>query len=149
MQEKLRLNLKYFEISATNTILSRNKECQACLMLLCCFLHTRKGTVTGIAFIDSTPIRVCAPARAHAHKVFKGRVNWGKNSVGWHFGFKLHLIINDRGDLLAFKLTPANTDDFQLLFLATISKISRRSRVKRNILESLDRSIRKNENKIS
>ncbi len=29
----------------------------------------------------------------------------------WHFGFKLHLIINDRGELLAFKLTPGNTDD--------------------------------------
>ena len=35
----------------------------------------------------------------------------GKNSIGWFFGFKLHLIINDRGELLAFKLTPGNTDD--------------------------------------
>jgi hypothetical protein len=82
-----------------------------CLMLLSCFLHTRKGEVTGIAFIDSTPIAVCHPCRAHAHKVFQGHVHWGKNSVGWHYGFKLHLIINDRGELLAFKLTPANTDD--------------------------------------
>lgn len=81
------------------------------LMLLCCFLHPRKGAVTGIAFIDSTPIEVCHPARAHAHKVFKGQAKWGKNSVGWHFGFKLHLIVNDQGELLAFKLTPANTDD--------------------------------------
>lgn len=82
-----------------------------CMMLLCCFLHTRKGQVTGISFIDSTPLSVCHPARAHAHKVFKGQVKWGKNSVGWHFGFKLHLIVNDQGELLAFKLTPANTDD--------------------------------------
>lgn len=43
--------------------------------------------------------------------VFKGLVKWGKNSVGWHFGFKLHLIINDCGELLAFSLTPANVDD--------------------------------------
>ena len=43
--------------------------------------------------------------------MFKALVGWGNNSVGWHFGFKLHLIINDRGELLAFKLTPANTDD--------------------------------------
>jgi len=75
------------------------------LLLLCCFLHTR----TGIAFIDSTPLTVCHPARAHAHKVFQGQAQWGKNSVGWHFGFKLHLIVNDQGELLAFKLTPANT----------------------------------------
>ncbi len=82
-----------------------------CLMLLCCFLHTRTGEITGIIFIDSTPINVCHNCRSHAHKVFKGLVKWGKNSVGWHFGFKLHLIINDKGELLAFKLTPANVDD--------------------------------------
>jgi hypothetical protein len=69
--------------------------------------------VTGISFIDSTPIEVCHPCRAHAHKVFKSLVKWGKNSVGWHFGFKLHLMINEKGELLAFKLTPANTDDRQ------------------------------------
>jgi hypothetical protein len=73
-----------------------------CLMLLCCFLHTRTGEITGISFIDSTPIEVCHRCRAHAHKVFKGLVKWGKNSVGWHFGFKLHLIINDRGELWLF-----------------------------------------------
>lgn len=46
-------------------------------------------------------------------KCFKGLVQWGKNSLSWHFGFKLHLIIKDKGELLAFKLTPANTDDRQ------------------------------------
>ena len=65
----------------------------------------------GIAFIDSTPLEVGHPARAHAYKVFKHQVGWGKSSTGWKFGFKLHLIINERGELLAFKLTPANTDD--------------------------------------
>jgi len=82
-----------------------------CLMLLCCFLNTRKGEVTGIAFIDSTPIEVCHPCRARQHKVFKQQVGWSKSSTGWKYGFKLHLIINDQGELLAFKLTPANTDD--------------------------------------
>jgi hypothetical protein len=83
------------------------------LMMLCCFLHRRRGDMTGISFIDSTPIEVCHPSRAHAHRVFKDQVGWGKNSVGWYFGFKLHLIINERGELLAFKLTPANVDDRQ------------------------------------
>ncbi|MEH1865577.1 MAG: IS982 family transposase [Nostoc sp.] len=81
------------------------------LMLLCCFLHTLTGEITGISFIDSTPITVCHNCRARSHKVFKGLVGWGKNSVEWHFGFKLHLIINDQGELLALKLTPANIDD--------------------------------------
>ncbi len=83
------------------------------MMLLCCFLQTRKGEITGISFIDSTPIEVCHPFRSKSHKVFEGLVGWGKNSVGWHYGFKLHLIINDRGELLAFKLTTGNTDDRQ------------------------------------
>ena len=81
------------------------------MMLLCCFLQTRKGEITGISFIDSTPIEVCCPSRSRSHRVFEGLVGWGKNSVGWHYGFKLHLIINDKGELLAFKLTPGNTDD--------------------------------------
>jgi hypothetical protein len=81
------------------------------LMLLCCFLQTRRGEVTGISFIDSTPIEVCHPCRSKSHRVFKGLVGWGKNSMGCHYGFKLHLIINEKGELLAFKLTPGNVDD--------------------------------------
>jgi Transposase DDE domain len=78
---------------------------------LCASLQTRKGTCQGIAFIDSTPLGVCHPKRAHAHKVFAGLAHWGKNSVGWFSGFKLPLVINDQGDLLAFHLTPATVDD--------------------------------------
>jgi hypothetical protein len=84
-----------------------------CVMTLCCYLYTRTGEITGINFIDSTPIQVCHCCRARAHKVFEGYVGWGKNSVGWHYGFKLHLVINDKGELLAFKLTAANVDDRQ------------------------------------
>ena len=81
------------------------------LMLLSCFLHTRRGKMTGISFIDSTPIEVCHPCRARAHKVFGDLPKWGKNSVGWYYGFKLHLIVNDQGELLSFQLTAGNTDD--------------------------------------
>lgn len=81
------------------------------LMLLCCYLHTRVAEATGFSFIDSTPIAVCHPARAHCHRVFKGQGGWEKNSVGWYYGFKLHLIITEQGEFLAFKLTQANVDD--------------------------------------
>ncbi|MEM6835296.1 MAG: transposase [Cyanobacteria bacterium P01_C01_bin.120] len=67
--------------------------------------------MTGIAFIDSTPIEVCHPRRAKSQKVYQEQVGWSENSMGWRFGFKLHLVINERGERLAFKLTPANTDD--------------------------------------
>jgi transposase len=78
---------------------------------LCCYLHTRKGRCTGIACIDSTPLRVCPNRRIASHKVFAGWATRGQTSLGWFYGFKLHLIVNDEGDLLAFCLTPGHVDD--------------------------------------
>lgn len=69
------------------------------------------GECTGITFVDSTPLRVCRQQRIHCHKVFKGIATRGQCSMGWFFGFKLHLICNDKGELLNFVFTPANTDD--------------------------------------
>jgi hypothetical protein len=83
------------------------------LVPLCVYLHTRKGQVTGIAFIDATSLGVCHNRRIHSHKVFKQVARRGKTSVGWFYGFKLHLVVNDRGELLAFQITPGNPDDRQ------------------------------------
>ena len=49
--------------------------------------------------------------RIAQHKVFAGLAQRGKTSTGWFFGFKLHLLVNDRGELLNFALSPGNTDD--------------------------------------
>jgi transposase len=43
--------------------------------------------------------------------MFAGLASRGKTSTGWFFGFKLHLVINDRGELLNVLLTPGNIDD--------------------------------------
>lgn len=69
------------------------------------------GKCTGISFIDSTPLRVCKNQRIHIHKVFKGIAKRGKCSMGWFFGFKLHLICNEKGELLNFMITPGDVDD--------------------------------------
>jgi hypothetical protein len=81
------------------------------LLPLCAFLQTRKGKTAGIAFIDSLPLAVCHNRRIASHKVFSHLAERGKSSVDWFYGFKLHLIINDQGELLAFYLTPGNVDD--------------------------------------
>ena len=81
------------------------------LIPLTSFLLTRRGPVTGISFIDSTPLAVCHNRRIFSHKVFKDIAQRGKNSVGWFYGFKVHLIINEQGDLLAFAITAGNVDD--------------------------------------
>ena len=69
------------------------------------------GKCTGISYIDSTPIRVCHIKREKQHKVFKGFAQKGQCSLGWFYGFKLHLIINDKGEILDFIITPGNIDD--------------------------------------
>ena len=51
------------------------------------------GKCTGISFVDSTPLRACKNQRIHIHKTFKGIAQRGKCSMGWFFGFKLHLIV--------------------------------------------------------
>src|SRR5438270_336555 len=81
------------------------------LLPLCAYLQTRKGQLTGIQFIDSLPVRVCHNRRIGSHKVFAGLAQRGKGSMGWFYGFKLHLVINDKGELLGFSLTPGNHDD--------------------------------------
>jgi hypothetical protein len=81
------------------------------LVPLTVYLHTQLGPCTGISFIDSTALAVCHNARIHQHRVFAVDARRGKTSVGWFYGFKLHLVVNDRGDLLAVCLTPGNVDD--------------------------------------
>lgn len=83
----------------------------AALVPLCAYLQTRKGRSQGVAFIDSTLLAVCHPKRSPRHRVFAGFAAWGKNSLGWAYGFKLHLLINDLGELVACCLTAGNVDD--------------------------------------
>ncbi len=69
------------------------------------------GECTGISFVDSTPIRVCKNKRIKRNKVFKDVATVGKSTMGWFYGFKLHIIINDKGEILSFCITQANVDD--------------------------------------
>jgi len=82
-----------------------------CVMPLFFYLLTRRGDCTGISFIDATSIKVCHNLRIPQHRVFKGSAERDKSSTGWYYGFKLHLAINERGELLGFYLTAANVDE--------------------------------------
>ena len=81
------------------------------LVILAAYLHTRLGTTRGVAFIDSLPLKVCHNRRIHSHRVFVPTAQRGKSSVDWFYGFKLHFVINDEGELLAIQLSPGNVDD--------------------------------------
>ncbi len=65
---------------------------------------------------NRTPLRFCKHQRILIHKTFKGIAERGKCSMGWFFGFRLHLIINDKGEVLNFMFTPVNVDDREPLY---------------------------------
>lgn len=87
------------------------------------FLHyCCRGQCTGISFIDSTVLRVCHGKRIKRNKVFKGIAAVGKSTMGWFFGFKLHLIINDKGEILSFYLSKGNVDDRNVKAITMMTK---------------------------
>jgi len=89
---------------------------QKALLPMTIFLKTQRlGKSTGIAFVDSTPIRVCKNKRIFNHMVFKGTAQRGKSTMGYFFGIKLHIVINDKGEIIDFVITPGNVDDRQPL----------------------------------
>jgi len=90
------------------------------LLPLAAYLQTRFGDVTGIAFVDSTKLAVCGNKRITRNRVFAGIAEIGRTTMGWFFGFKLHLVINECGELLSVVLTPGNVDDREPL--GTLSK---------------------------
>lgn len=96
---------------------------QRVLLPLVLFLKTcRMGKCTGISFVDSTTLDVCNIKREWQHKVFDGIASKGKSTMGWFFGFKLHLIINDRGEILSFLITRGNVDDREPLEMESFVK---------------------------
>lgn len=93
------------------------------LIPLVLYIHARGlGKCTGFSFIDSTTLDVCDNRRIHCHKVFKGIAQRGKSSTGWFYGFKLHLVINEKGEILAFYITPGDTDDRNLDIINKLTK---------------------------
>ncbi len=83
-----------------------------CFVALTMFLRLSCfGECSGISFVDSTCIPVVHNKRERSMRVFKGLATKGKSTMGWYIGFKLHLLCNDRGELLNFVLTRANVDD--------------------------------------
>lgn len=85
---------------------------KACCMAAC----------TGISFIDSFPVAVCHNKRIYSHKVFKNLAKRGKTSMGWFYGFKVHLVINEFGEIVAFDITSGNISDNNQKLLAKLTQ---------------------------
>ena len=84
----------------------RNLLVPLSILLQCLF-----GEERGIYFLDATKLSICHIRREKRNKVFGKIAEKGKTSMGWFFGFKLHMIINDIGQIMAIKITKGNVDD--------------------------------------
>ncbi|WP_341795139.1 IS982 family transposase [Rickettsia endosymbiont of Rhinocyllus conicus] len=69
------------------------------------------GDETGIYFVDSTKLSICHAKRTNNNKVFSGIAKIGMSSYGWFMGFKLHIVINNKGQIMAIKITKGNASD--------------------------------------
>ena len=74
-------------------------------------------------YIDSIKLVVCHNRRIRRHRVFRQLAAHGKSSMGWFYGFKLHLIVNEKGELISFFITPGNTPDNNI---ETVTKLAKR-----------------------
>ena len=76
------------------------------ILLQCLF-----GELRGIYFLDVTKPSICHGRREKRNKVFSNIAEKGKTFMGWFFWFKLHMIINDVGQIMSIKITKGNIDD--------------------------------------
>ena len=96
------------------SLLSYNRFIEIMRNTLCpmtIFTQIKSGKKTGIYYIDSSCLPVCHIKRSRRNKTFDEIAQYGKTSVGWFFGLKIHLVVNDRCELIAFKITQGNQHD--------------------------------------
>ena len=101
------------ETVSYNRFVELQKKCVLPMTIFlqsCCL-----GRCSGISFLDSTVLKACHYKREKQNKVFKGIAAKGRGTMGWFFGFKLHIIINERGEIIDFLITQGNVDDRQPL----------------------------------
>lgn len=118
---------KCFEYYYRELILDRHRDCfpdapgygcfvsliprSADLVYLWLLYSAGRSKRTGLYFVDSKKLQVCHLKREHSNKVFEGVARKGKTSTGWFYGLKIHLVINNLGEIVSFGLTPGNVAD--------------------------------------
>lgn len=116
------VNMKYDfnNLVSYNRFLELRKK--AVLPLLVFAQLSSLRNCSGISYIDSYPLKVCHIRRSSSHKVFKDSAKKGKTSVGWFYGFKLHVVINHKGEIISFYITPGNISDNNEKVLVKLTK---------------------------
>ena len=71
------------------------------------------GRCSGISFVDATSLKVCHNRRINKYKMLKDLAARGRTPVDRFFGFKLHLVVNDCGEILNAMVAPGYVDERQ------------------------------------
>jgi hypothetical protein len=78
------------------------------------YLQYRQTRFNGAGYIDATPLRVSHNKRTNSHKVFKLTAKLGKSSMGWFYGFKLHVICDFAGNIIKCRITNGAANDLKI-----------------------------------
>jgi hypothetical protein len=93
------------------------------LMPIVIFLNLKRMKApTGISYIDSFSLKSCHVKRQSSHKTLRGLAMKGKTSIGWFYGFKVHLIINQFGEIIVCRVTSGNVADNNEKILMKLTK---------------------------
>ena len=99
-----------------NFLKATNKSAELSLLIIQYLLYVNKSLSKNMDhFIDSTPLSVCYNYNIYSHKVNKGLAERGKSTKGWFYGFKLHGVCNENGQLENILFTPGNVHDSKTL----------------------------------
>lgn len=80
------------------------------VLLQALLLINRQNHKDQLMLIDSAPLPVCRNKRIFNYSVTE-LAKRGMSSMGWFFGFKVHIVVTSEGILLQFMVTPGNTSD--------------------------------------
>lgn len=106
------------EVHATN--ISYNRWCVWRSKLSGLMQHITQEQVgvkafKGVSLVDSTGLPVCAIQRERDHKCHSTTASKTMTSLGWMYGYKLHIITSENGLILRWALKSANVHDVSLL----------------------------------
>ena len=111
---QIEMNKAYPKLCSYNRFIELATRAVKPLMIL---LNSLYASCDGIIYIDSTAIKVCHIKREKRHKLFKGTAQKSKNTMGWFYGFKLHIMTNKKGELINAYFSHTNVDDRQGLLV--------------------------------
>lgn len=86
-------------------------HCHRVLPLLNQLLGSLLQYRASLCFMDSTMLEVCRLVRRAWHRVAREVARTGYNWQGEHYGFKLHVSVDNQGRLCAYTFTAASTHD--------------------------------------